>query len=1076
MDGSRKVTIFRRQRRRENGSSLGATILKVSAVIILAGMLINMSLLALGVGSAAGLYTSFAKDLPDPEQIQIAQEDFETTKIYDRTGEHLLYEVFDPRPHRGDRTYVPLEHIPLVMREATIALEDRSFYENPGINVRGLARAFWNNLQGLPIQGGSSITQQLVKHVLIPPDERYVQSYSRKVKEVILALEITRRYPGKEGKDKILEWYLNYIYYGNFAYGVEAAAQVYFGKSITEVNLAEAAMLAALPQYPGLNPIDNPETAKRRQRLVLDAMVAAGYITPAEADQAYAQELVIRPSLETRFQAGEAPHFSIWVRKQLENQFGPDLVYGGGLRVYTTLDLDMQHEAERIAREHIKTLQEDPQYDRNVSNASVVIIRPRTGEILAMVGSLDYNNDEIDGQINMALSPRQPGSSFKPFTYLTLLSQGYTASQMILDVRTSFPDPPGPDYVPENYDREYHGPVRVREALANSYNIPAVWALSKAGVKNVIDLAHRMGITTLRGDQYGLSLTLGGGEVTLLDMTYAFSVMANNGAMIGEPVPEEEMEPGFRELNPVAILRVEDRYGNVLKAYEKPEARQILPPALAYLMTDILADNQARLPAFGVNNKLHLEDRPAAAKSGTTDDWRDGWTIGYTPQYVTGVWVGNADNEPMDHVPGSLGAAPIWQGVMEYLHKDEPVEDFLRPPGLVEVQVCEISGLLPNVHCPNRITELFIEGTQPTQECNVHQVFRVNKETNKLATVYTPPELVEERVYAIYPPEAADWVRENDIPQPPKVYDDAYGPSPATGDVAIVEPAPYSYISRGAVIVGNAKGSNFKMWRLEFGKGLNPTSWSQIGTDRFDQVDHAPLEFWDVSGLEDGLYTLQLRVVRHDGGVQDAAVQVTVDNTPPTVTLEHPQEGDTYVMEDDEWVNVQVNASDNVYMDRVEFYLDSALFSTSTVAPYNAKWTITMSNTVPIPGLVITRMEPVTDTATGAVIGQQVITETEVLTEQLPGGGLRYTQWFANGMGIISDSRGYTETHLIHVVAYDGAGNKAESEKVRIYVTHKKKEDKESRAWPAGPPARPEAAFLREEGPAWARFAPAPPA
>lgn len=1072
MDASRRLAIYRRQRRRDR-SGTAVLMLKIVAGVLMLGMMVNVAAVVAAVGAAAGIYTYFAQSLPDPQQVQVVREEFETTKIYDRTGQHLLYEVFDPRPHRGDRTYVPLSEIPLVVQQATIALEDRSFYENPGVNIRGLLRALWNNLRGLPIQGGSSITQQLVKHVFIPVEERYQRSYARKLKEAILAVEISRRYPGKAGKDQILEWYLNYIYYGNFAYGVEAAAQVYFGKSIRDVNLAEAAMLAALPQYPALNPIDNPEQAKRRQKVVLDAMVEAGYITREQADQAYAQELTIRPSLETRFTGMEAPHFALWVRKQLEKEFGPDLVYGGGLRVYTTLDLDLQHKVEEIARAHIKSLQEDKQFNRNVSNAAVVVIRPRTGEILAMMGSLDYNNKDIDGQVNMALSPRQPGSAFKPFTYLTLFSQGYTAGQMVMDVRTAFPDSPNPDYVPENYDRKYHGPVRLRNALANSYNIPAVWALSKAGVKNVIDLAHRMGITTLRSDQYGLSLTLGGGEVTLLDMTYAFGVLANGGVMIGEPVPEDEREPGFRELNPVAILRVEDRHGNVLKSFEQPQSRSILPPALAYLVTDILADNQARIPAFGVNNRMHLKDRPAAVKTGTTNDWRDAWTVGYTPQYVAGVWVGNANNEPMDHVPGSLGAAPIWQAVMEYLHEGLPVEQFMRPPGLVEKEVCSVSGMLPTEYCPHRVKELFIEGTEPTQYCTVHQMFRVNKETGKLATVYTPPELVEERVYEIYPPEAADWVRENNIPQPPTVYDDAYGPAPATGDVAIIEPAPYAYISKGAAIIGNAKGPNFKMWRLEFGRGLNPTSWSQIGGDRYDAIDHGPLEFWDVSGLEDGLYTLQLRVVRQDGSVQDAPIQVTVDNTPPKVTLTHPSDGDVYIKEDDEWVSIQADAVDNVFMDRVEFFLDGELVGTSTVSPYNTKWTIVMSDTIPSPGLLITHVEPITDPVTGAVIGEQVITDTEVIQEELPGIGVRYTQWFSNGFGIISDTLGYTETHVIHVVAYDGAGNKAESEKVRIYVMHKPKKDEKPKTsmmiWP-------EAAYLREDRPAWIQLRRLPPA
>ena len=1050
MDESVRWVILRRQaRRRSNHKGLGYWLLRGLVAFVLLVFLASLGSVLAGVGVAAGVYAYFAQDLPDPRAIAKVQEDFETTKIYDRTGKVLLYEVFDPRPNRGDRTWVKLEQVPLHLRNATVAIEDRSFYENPGINLRGIVRAFWSNLRGLPIQGGSSITQQLVKNVLIPPEERYLRSYERKIKEAILALELSRRYPGREGKDQILEWYINTNFYGNFAYGVEAAAQVYFDKHVWELSLAECAMLAALPQYPGLNPIDAPEDARRRQHLVLDQMVEQGYITAAQAEAAKAEKLAVRESLETRFEAEYAPHFSIYVRKLLEQEFGYDRVYGGGLRVYTTLDVEKQQMAERFAREHIRSLQEDTKYNRNVSNAAVVILRPRTGEVLAMVGSLDYHDKAIDGQVNMAVSPRQPGSSFKPFTYLTAFAQGYTAATMVMDVRTSFPNPPSLPYTPENYDRRYHGPLRLRQALACSYNIPAVWLLSKVGVMNTVRTAHRMGINTLNEDFYGLSLTLGGGEVSLLDMTYAFSVLANGGVMIGEPVPPNRQRPGYRQLDPVVLLRVEDRDGNVLKEYSKPSTQEVVSPQLAYLMNDILSDNASRIPGFGVNNKLRLEDRPAATKTGTTNDWRDAWAIGYTPRYAVGVWAGNSNNDPMDHVPGSLGAAPIWQQVMQKLHEGLPVEPFVRPPGLEEKVVCAVSGLLPTENCPNTVKEIFIQGTAPTAHCNVHQKFRVNRETGRLATVYTPPELIEERVYAIYPPEAADWVRQNEIPQPPTLYDDAYGPGPADEEVAILEPRPYQYISGGMVVRGNARGPDFRLWRLEFGEGMDPSSWSQIGGDHYDARHHADLDYWDVSALSPGLYSLQLRVVQHSGNVRNATIQVNVDNITPTVQIIHPDDGDLYLMEDDEWVNIQVEAFDNVYMDRVEFYMDGQRIGESTVSPYSYRWTIAMSDTLPVAGFAITRTEPYVDEF--GVTMERVITETEVLTSTLWVDGreiIRYTQVFSGGRGIISDTLGYTETHLIHVVAYDAAGNSVETEKVRFYVMHKPKKPTEGQGQP----------------------------
>ena len=1027
---SRKLLLRRRQSRRSASNSHRPVYAGLELALgALAAIALSILLLILaGFGTVAGVYAHFAQGLPDPDTIETAQETFETTKIYDRTGRHLLYEIFDPR--RGDRTVVPVEEIPLYLRQATIAIEDRNFYENPGVNIRGLLRAAWANFRGQQIQGGSSITQQLIKNVLIPPEERYKKLYSRKIKESILALEISRRYPGREGKDQILEWYLNYNFYGNWAYGVEAAAKAYFGKHVQDLDLAECAMLAALPQFPALNPINAPEEARKRQHLVLDAMLREGYITPEQTVAAKAASLEVQSSLGERFDI-EAPHFSLYVQQCLEREFGKQAYQG--LKVYTTLDLDLQQQAEEIAREHIAKLQEE---ERNVSNAAVVVIRPTTGEILAMIGSLDYWDKSIDGNVNVALADRQPGSAFKPFTYVSALAQGYTPATMIMDVRTGFHDEPNPYYVPENYDRKYHGPQRLRLALARSYNAPAVWMLSRVGIKNVINTAHRMGINTLNADYYGLSLTLGGGEVRLVDMTYAFSVLANGGVMAGLPTPEDRLRPGFRELDPVAILRIEDSQGQVMRQYLHPQACQILSPQVAFLMNDILSDNQARLAAFGVKNKLHLEDRPVAAKTGTTDDFCDAWAIGYTPQLAVGVWVGNSDNEPMKHVPGARGAAPIWQQIMKYALEGEPVQEFTPPPGIEEAQVCAVSGLLPTEHCPATVTEFFLEGTVPTAHCDVHQVFQVNKQTGELASVHTPPELVEERVYEIFPPEARDWVRQNDIPQPPTEYDE-YGPGQVAGDVAIIDPAPYAYLREGQLIVGNARGGALAGWRLEVGPGLNPSSWSPIGGDHGNPIDHGPLEYWDVSGLE-GLYTLRLTVMRHNRPPDQAAIQVTVDHTPPTVRLRYPWEGKVYVMEDDEYVSIQASATDNVSMDRVEFYFDGQLLQASTVPLYNARWTIVMEDTRPVEGPPVeaTRVITHSDGTTSV--------ETYIARrfERDPATGA--PMWvFDEGKVITVREDEYTEFHEIYVVAYDAAGNQQESEKIHIGMVHEKEEEKE---------------------------------
>jgi penicillin-binding protein 1C len=1037
MDASRAYYLLHRHPRKAQPA------LKWAGGLLLFLVLISVLLAGLAFGASFAVYAYYSRQLPSAEEISnTATSSVQTTSIYDRTGQHLLYEIV-PR-EAGSRTIVPLHQIPTYLRYATIALEDRTFYENPaGINIEGLVRAAWNNLRGLPIQGGSSITQLLVRNVVMTPEERLQRSYTRKIKEIILAYELTRRFPGVEGKDQILEWYLNTVSFG-FPNGVEAAAEYYFGKHVWELDLAECAMLAHLPNAPALNPIDNPEMAKTRQELVLDQMYLQGYISAGDAWAAKQEQLTL---VSKKFDI-TAPHFVMYVRKLLQDRYGSDLVYRGGLRVITTLDLDLQTEAERVAREYIATVAEKNQ----VHNAAVVVIDAQTGEILTMVGSLDYFDSKIAGQVNVAISERQPGSSFKPFTYATAFAQGYTPATMIMDVRTSFPDDPNPPYVPENSDRKFHGPVLLRTALGNSLNVPAVAMLYRAGIKNVLDTAHRMGINTLTNEFYGLSLTLGGGEVTLLDLTYAYSVLANNGLMTGEPVPTADLKPGFRELNPVSILRIEDAQGNVLYDYTEPQRREVLRPQLAYLITDILSDRSARTITFAWDSPINLSPN-VAVKTGTTTDYRDAWTIGYTPQIVIGVWVGNSDNTAMVNMPGSRGAGPIWRGVMEWLLNRLPETKFQQPDGMERVEVDATSGLLPTIYSPKKVRELFIQGTAPTDYDNVHRPFRICQVSGKLATAFCPPETVVEQVYDIYPPEASDWVRENQIPQPPAAYCDVHGPSATTADVAITSPAIYGPIAGVIPILGNARPNDFRLYKLQYGQGVSPSQWIPVGGDHYNQVDNNVLEYWDVSQMPDGLYSLELDVMQGSGNYRTARIQVIVDNKPPKVEIIHPPEGAVYTLESDEWVNIQVDALDNYAMDRVEFYLDSQQIGYSTVAPFTKKWTIAMSNTVPslIRDPLVISSTAVITTAELYIEAQtlfdgRMITVTRSITDMHV---ITATAAYTTGYGVISDSGGYTETHLIHVIGFDAAGNRTESEKVRIYTIHKPKEEKQGTPTPA---------------------------
>src|SRR5438067_30532 len=625
-----------------------------------------------------GLYAYFARDLPDPGTLAHRQL-FQTARVLDRNGK-LLQELNDPQG--GRRTLVSLKDIPKVAQQATIAAEDASFYDNPGLAIRAVVRATYQWIRtGTPQSGASTITQQLVKNTLLGPE----QTAERKIKEAFLALELTRRY----SKDQILEMYMNEISYGNRAYGIEAAAETYFGKPARDLSLADASLLAGLPQAPSYyDPYTNMPAAKDRQTYVLDQMVRTGAITPEQHDSARSAPLTLIPTSQVGAQ--EAPHFVSYVRQMVEQQFGTEALFREGLQITTSLDLDLQHLAEKSATDHIAALRQ-----RNATNAALVAIQPSSGEVLAMLGSVDFNDPKISGQVNVALSLRQPGSTLKPFTYVTAFGKGWNPTTMLWDIPTTFPG----GYKPNDFDNKFPGPLSVRDALAQSRNIPAVEALQFVSVPEMLSTAHRFGIEDLRQpDRYGLSVTLGGGEVKLLDLTYAYSVFANGGQQIGLEKPADQKENGFRQFDPVSILKVTDASGKVL--YEnKQGGTQIEDPRLVYQITSILSDDKARQPTYGANSPLLLPNRPAAVKTGTTDQYRDSWVVGYTPDLVTGVWVGNSDNTPMKDILGVAGAGQIWHAFMVGALDGRPVTAFMAPQGVQQADVCSLSGMLPTPEC-----------------------------------------------------------------------------------------------------------------------------------------------------------------------------------------------------------------------------------------------------------------------------------------------------------------------------------------------------------------------------------------
>jgi penicillin-binding protein 1C len=846
-------------------------------------------------------YYRIAATLPDVNDLRQRSAQFETTRILDRNG-NTLYEILDPTA--GRRTYVRLDKISPYLVAATVATEDEDFYSHPGFNLTAIIRAFWQNYQsGETVSGASTITQQLARALLFTPEERNDRSYPRKVREAILAAEITRRY----SKDDILELYLNEIYYGNLAYGVEAAAQTYFRTSADKLTVAQAAFLAGLPQAPSVYDVyTNREITLDRLQQVLFLMYQSsqeqGCIFVSNSQQPVCVDALAvaqatgelenyefqSPDIEIRY-----PHWVNYIRFLLESQYDAQTIYRSGFTVYTTIDPGLQDSAEDIVAAQVASLA-----DRRATDGALVALRPSTGEILAMVGSADFYNEAIHGQVNMAISPRQPGSSIKPLTYVAAFEKGWTPATLIWDVPSEFPpsgepDDQRPPYVPVNYDERFHGPVTVRTALANSYNITAVKALDfvriyddpdTAPEDGLIAFARRLGITTLTRDDYGLSLTLGGGEVSLLELAGAYSVFANGG----------------RQVPPVAITKIVDFNENVVYEYRPPSGEQIVRPEHAYLISSILSDNTARTPAFGPDSVLNLPFQ-VAAKTGTTNDFRDNWTLGYTPDVVVGVWVGNADYTAMENVSGLTGAAPIWaefmQLAVQQLTGGNP-SSFVRPPGVVERVICAVSGTEPSKWCPSQRSELFAADQPPLpQDEDLWKRVEIDTWTGLAASPACDEFTDEKMSLNVTDPWAIRWVRrdgagqawaeENDFSSPiffaPERECQSDDPRPL---LEFTAPRDGDTISRSPVEIFGRAGAtgNFDFYELEYGLGEDPVQWERLDQDDDPKNEPEKLYEWDVRELPAGEVTLRLTVRSTEDTYAETTMRLNLQVPTPTPT------------------------------------------------------------------------------------------------------------------------------------------------------------------------------------------------
>jgi penicillin-binding protein 1C len=851
-----------------------------------------------------------------------------TPRFYDRHGQ-LLFELNTAEKRR----WLDYQDIPQEVIDATVAVEDDTFWTNPGFDAEAIAAALISNYRN-PDQrpvGASTITQQLVRHIAFTYEERITPSYERKIREAFLAFILTQR----RSKEDIITMYLNEIYYGNLAYGIEAAAQTYFGKSASELSLAESALLASLPQAPyELDPYTNLDGALARQALVLDLMQAEGMIDARQARAAKEEELTLGSLIPTGDEAAsrtlEAPHFVLYVQSMLEQRYGPDALTRGGWQITTTLDLSLQHYAEQAAREWIASRAAA----HDVDNASIVVLKPDTGEILAMVGSLDYFDENIDGQVNVALQKRQPGSSIKPITYAAAIERGWNTGDVIWDVPIELDLGDGQKMTPRNYDGRFHGPLLLRDALANSYNIPAVQLIRDVGIPTFIAAARRMGVESLTEPPgyYGLALTLGGGEVTLLELTHAYATLANEG-----------QRPRLD-----GVLSISDSRGNLVfdLSNQRLPAVNALDPRIAYIITDILDDDVARAPAMGLNNALNLPF-PAAAKTGTTNDFRDNWTLGYTPGVAVGVWAGNTDGHPMSNTSGLTGAAPLWRSVMEHVYADleitadlevrgqQPPTEFTMPNGVEERKVCLPRGS-GGSSCTASRTDLFLVGgpihglqrlgyvpdtvtnpgawtlaTAPISAADAGRIsqpvldngLRPPTPTQCVINSYQPRPDLARRLFLAVPPHYPDevrarlWAAQTGYSMAPANVcptssypatggsagesgaGSAGAAAPAGSTWQITSPAPGQQVSGVVPVMGTAlfDPAQVQYYKVEIGPGQAPSSWTTFGTTHTQGVANGLLETLQSDALPPGDYVIRLIIVANDGNYPAPyAVPITI--------------------------------------------------------------------------------------------------------------------------------------------------------------------------------------------------------
>jgi len=929
----------RKERTRNRLWSLGI-VTALSLVVIIPFTLI--------FGVVGYLYIQSTQFMPSPAESIYLDPIVGVTELYDNTGNTLLYEVSDPLGN--ERNWLPIDMMPQVLLDATLLMESPNFLETQQFSISRTLNQMWQYVLGLEVSRPNNISARLTRNALLPITRD--SQIDPNLLEIVFTSEINRRYDTRE----ILEWHLNTNFYGQDAYGISVAAQVYFGKTALELTVDEIAMLAAIPPAPRFNPIDDITAARGRQFDLLRQMLAQQVITQADFDLASSTLTDVRDTLAQPPRI--APEFSIYAREQAQDILtglgldGARMVSRDGLRIKTTLDLDLYYQSECIIRAHLAQLRGERAQQTlalnntpcsalaylsesttfNVSNlpttSTLIMLDAQTGQIRAMVGDATAYD-------------AQPSLTLHPFAYLEgFLSGEYTPASMVLDIPRPFPGPAdGLIYTPSNIDNQFQGPVNLRDAMAGHLLPPAIAIADNRRLNRVISSAHLIGLNSLDESVYDLSILETGGAVSVLDMAYAYSVFATQGVMSG--VDTEPIGRNFRARNPVAILEIADHEGNVLWAYDVERQAlsrtSIFSPDLGYLINDILADIDVRREIWQQDTAVLNMGRPASIVTGLTGDYAENWAIGYTPQIVTAVHLDTPELSALSLDPHALeGSAVIWQALMRYVHERDQlaVAGWTRPENVVEYVVCEKSGMNPdsNSNCPTR-NEIFLREIPPFLTDTFWQTYELNSQTRQLATANTPANLRVESVYFVPPTEALDWWQSNGLPLPPTEYDILSRPEVLKA-VQILLPSEFEYVGGFVDVRGTIETDDpISSFQISYGQGLNPTQWFDVGEPQTEFIPGVSLGQWDTSNL-DGIYTLQLSVALQDGSRDTDFVQVTIDNVAPTIAITAGESDQVFRFPTDTIIPITATVNDNLAIDRVEFYQNGMLLGIDQEWPY----------------------------------------------------------------------------------------------------------------------------------------------